>query len=253
MYNCEKQISRVISQIKGDIVKYVNELIIVDNGSRDNSIQVALKAIKKCLVKASVRQNIKNYSLGGSHKIAFQYAVDNKFDYLIVFHGDAQGDIADIVPMLESRRFENVDMTLGARFMKGSRLIGYSKFRTFGNIVYNILFSLAFFCLIYDLGSGLNMYKVNALEGCWWYKLPDKLSFNYAMLMAANTLRKSLLFFPITWREDDQVSNVKMTRQAFEVLWMLIKYFFKRDEFIFGELRQKQIIKYDSEIVGDNR
>jgi len=252
MYNCEKQIPRVISQIKGEIFSYVTELIIIDNGSTDNSLNAAVEAIKNCPVKASVRQNIENYSLGGSHKVAFQYAIDNGFDYLIVLHGDDQGSILDILPILKSAIYKNTDMTLGSRFMKGSNLLGYSKFRTFGNIVYNLFFSIVLFRHITDLGSGLNMYSVKSLEGGWWYKFPDKLSFNCTMLMASVYQGQRLQFFPITWREDDQVSNVKMTRQAIETLWMLTKYFFMRGKYIRGELRKIKIESYNSRLIGTN-
>jgi len=252
MYNCEKQIPRVIAQISGEIIHFITELIIIDNGSTDNSVNAALEAIKECTVKTSVRQNNENYNLGGSHKVAFQYAIDNTFDFLIVLHGDDQGNIEDILPVLKSAVYRDVDMTLGSRFMKGSSLLGYSKFRTFGNIVYNMLFSLVLFRHITDLGSGLNIYRVKSLEGRWWDKLPDKLSFNYAMLMASVHLDQKFKFFPITWREDDQVSNVKMARQAIETLLMLAKYFFMRGKYIGGELRENKIQNYDSRLIGTN-
>ena len=253
MYNCEKQIPRVIAQIAGEITHYITEVIIIDNGSADNSINAALEAIKNCGVKASVRQNVENYSLGGSHKVAFQYAIDNNFDYLIVLHGDDQGNIQDILPILKTSAYKNADMTLGSRFMRGSRLIGYSKFRTFGNIVYNVLFSIILCRLITDLGSGLNMYCVKILEGGWWHRLPDKLSFNYAMLMSASHFGQKIRFFPILWREDDQISNVKLTQQALETLWMLVKYFFCRGKYIRSELRKNIIKKYDSRLIGWNK
>jgi len=167
MYNCEKQISRVISQFKNDNINFITEIIIIDNGSNDNSIKSANEAIKNCNIKVNIRQNIENYNLGGSHKVAFQYAIDNEFDYLIVLHGDDQGSICDILPIIKTGIYLDSDMTLGSRFMKGSKLIGYSKFRTFGNIVYNILFSIVLFRYITDLGAGINMYKVKSLEGNW--------------------------------------------------------------------------------------
>ncbi|GHU42521.1 hypothetical protein FACS1894190_11940 [Spirochaetia bacterium] len=253
MYNCEKQIPRVIAQITGKVLSYITEILVIDNGSPDNSINAALQAIQYCTVKAKVVQNVDNYSLGGSHKVAFQYAIENGFDYLIVLHGDDQGSINDIVPILESKMYRNADMTLGSRFMKGSKLPGYSKFRIFGNIVYNLLFSIVLFRPISDLGSGLNMYRAASLKGAWWYKLPDKLSFNYTMLMAASYLKQKIRFFPISWQEEDQVSNVKIMRQAVEMAGMLVKYFFLRGRYIKSELRQIIVEKYEYRTIGENQ
>ena len=60
----------------------------------------------------------------------------------MIMHGDDQGSIKDILPVLKTKEYEKHDCMLGARFMKGSKLIGYSKFRTFGNRVYNMLFTI---------------------------------------------------------------------------------------------------------------
>ncbi|MEI3084578.1 MAG: hypothetical protein V8S87_00430 [Oscillospiraceae bacterium] len=48
--------------------------------------------------------------------------------------------------------------------MKGSSLEGYSRFRTFGNRVYDLLFSVGAGRMVYNLGSGLNVYKVSSLR-----------------------------------------------------------------------------------------
>ena len=50
-------------------------------------------------------------------------------------------------------------------------------------------------------------------------------------------------FFPISWREEDQTSNVKLTSQAANVLKMLGKYKLNQ-EFITTELRDRPIDKY---------
>ena len=47
MYNCEKQISRVISQFDEDTQKLLDEIIIVDNISEDKSLKAAEESLKK--------------------------------------------------------------------------------------------------------------------------------------------------------------------------------------------------------------
>ena len=158
-------------------------------------------------------------------------------------HGDDQADIHDILPILETKEYKKYDCMLGARFMKKSKLIGYSKFRTFGNKVYNYLFSLVVKKKIYDLGSGLNMYNTNMLKNKFYYKFPDRLTFNYCMILAANYYNHNINFFPISWREEDQVSNVKMINQAFNVLKMLFKYKINH-EYIKQEFRDNIIEEY---------
>lgn len=252
-YNCEKQIIRVLNQLNKEIMEYISEVIFVSNRSTDNTENVVLEFKKNNKnIPLHVLVNDDNYNLGGSHKVAFSYAKKNKFDYVIVLHGDDQGNIKDLYPVLKSGEYKNYDCMLGARFMKGSELGGYSKFRTFGNRVYNILFSIVVHKKIYDLGSGLNIYSTKMLENEFYHKFPDRLTFNYCMILATHYYKQNIKFFPISWREDDQVSNVKLTSQAFNVLGMLFKYFINH-KYIKTEFRDKVIDNYTSQEIFDEK
>lgn len=255
MYNCEKQIARVLKQLTNDVCSYITEVIIVNNRSTDHGESV----VKSCLsenplpIKASLLRNDDNYGLGGSHKVAFQYAVNHGFDYVIVLHGDDQGDISNILPYLKSKEYAKYDCFLGARFMRGSQLQGYSKFRTFGNHVYNILFSLGCGYKIYDLGSGLNMYRTYILQDKFYIRYKDNLIFNYCMVMGSAYYKHKVKFFPITWREDDQVSNVKMMSQAVTVLKLLGIFMINRKKFVSAEHRENPVVEYAAQAIYTNR
>lgn len=253
-YNCEKQIVRVLGQLDDRVLAYIAQIIMVNNRSTDGTEKEVIAFAKNNPhIPIKLLRNRNNYNLGGSHKVAFAYAIQNNFDYVIVLHGDDQGDIHDLLPLLESGEFKNHDCCLGARFQKGAHLQGYSNFRAFGNRVFNLIFSIALLKRIYDLGSGLNLYKVNTLKTMFYLKFPDALTFNYCMIMAAHYYRYDIIFFPISWREDDQVSNVKMARQAFNVLAMLARYFFTRKRFIEAELRTVPVKEYMADDVTENK
>ncbi len=251
MYNCEKQIVRVLDQLNDEVCSYLSEIIIVNNRSTDNSEEVSKNYLEShnLNVKVNILRNKENYGLGGSHKVAFDYAINNDFDYIIVLHGDDQGSINNILPYLKNEDYKNYDCLLGARFMKGSKLKGYSKFRTFGNRVYNLLFSLGCGRNIYDLGSGLNMYNINMLKNRFYIKYKDNLIFNYCMIMGSSYYKHKIKFFPISWREEDQISNVKMLNQAFVVLKLLGKFVINKNNFVTIEHRDSTIKKYNAEVV----
>ncbi len=225
MYNCEKQIPRVIDQLAG-IQDSFDEAIIIDNRSVDNSIDSAKEAIlsKELKDKVKVLQNSQNYSLGGSHKVAFQYAFEHNYDYVIVTHGDAQGDINDVLPSLKELDDNEIDCYLGARFHKDSKLIGYPYFRIFGNLVVGFLCSLALKGKILDIGGGLNMYKVSSLKKSHFMNFPDNLTFNTYFLFEHHYDKLKMKYFPVTWMEEDQVSNAKLFKQTFILLKLILKY-----------------------------
>ena len=136
--------------------------------------------------------------------------------------------------------------------MKGSQLQGYSSFRTFGNRVYNLLFSIGCGYRVYDLGSGLNMYRVSILKDHFYFKYKDNLVFNYCMVMGSSYYKHKVCFFPIIWREEDQVSNVKMMNQAVTVLKLLLQFILNKRKFILEEHRDQVVPSYTAQLVYKN-
>ena len=122
-YNCEKQIPRVLAQIDDEILSFVTEILVVNNRSTDGTEGAVIDyAMQHPELPLKLLRNDENYGLGGSHKVAFQYAVKHGFDGVIVLHGDDQGSIQNIVPVIRSGSYKNYDCALGARFLKGSQL-----------------------------------------------------------------------------------------------------------------------------------
>ena len=229
-YNCEKQIVRVLAQLDEEVVSYFEEILVVNNRSTDDTEKAVLAYLKENpSLPVKLMRNDENYGLGGSQKMAFHYAVDHGYDYVCMLHGDDQGDIHDFIPMLEKNIYKKHDCVLGARFMRGSRLKGYSAFRTFGNIVYDFIFAFITKRRIFDLGSGLNMYSTKMLADSFFEKFPDNLMFNYVMILASHYYDHDIIFYPVSWREEDQVSNVKMVNQAINVLKMAFSYMFNNE------------------------
>lgn len=253
-YNCENQITRVIDQFRNqNLYPKIDTVLIINNCSTDSTEQTAINNINDISTpKINVLRNDDNYGLGGTHKVAFDYAIYNSFDYVIILHGDDQGNIEDISRYLRKENHLKYDAFLGARFHPDSKLVGYSKFRTFGNIVFNLFFSLFLGKRIYDLGAGLNCYNVNILRDKFYLGFPDDLTFNYCMVMAHIYYGHNIKFFPLTWTEDDQISNVKLASQAKKVLKMLFQFVTNRSKFIRTDLRKKQIENYTYQDVGGN-
>ena len=250
MYNCEKQITRVLDQINEEIRKYITEIIVVDNRSTDNSRDYVINYIKKNKEKKiKLFINEENYNLGGSHKVAFNYAIKNNFDYIIVLHGDDQGNLSDFLPLLKKNIYKKYDCCLGARFMKNSKLNGYSFIRIWGNYIFNWLFSIVTKEKVYDLGSGLNMYSVKILKNEYYKKFPDTLYFNNCMLLASYYYKHNLLFYRISWKEEDQVSNNKLIKFSISLLKILKKYKKNSQKYITSEMREKIIDEYKTDIV----
>jgi glycosyltransferase involved in cell wall biosynthesis len=224
-YRCAEQVPRVIAQLDGPVKDLLAEVIVVDNRSPDGTAEAAAAALAGIDgLRWTVLRNDANYGLGGSHKVAIEHGLARGHEWLLVLHGDDQADVADLEPLLRAGAQRELDALLGARFMRGARLLGYSRVRTLGNHAYNLLFSAAARRRMHDLGSGLNLFRLERFRGGEHRRFPDDLTFNYvlSLWMAQDGWR--VRFVPISWREQDQRSNVRLVRQGVRTLGMAGAY-----------------------------
>lgn len=249
MYNCEKQIVRVLAKLES-VQADIEEIVIVNNRSTDDGENAAIRTLTAGLknYKATVLRNKQNYGLGGSHKVAFKYAVRQGYDYCLVLHGDDQGEMVDLVPELKKGEHRNYDCLLNSRFMKGAQRIGYSRFRTLGNIAFNLMFSLASGRRQHDLGSGLCCYSKKFLTSGVVEMCSDDLTFNYTLQLHAAARGVTQKFFPSKWIEDDQISNVKLVRQTWQMIKILASFVFDRKNYL-AKSAGNPAFAYEADIV----
>ena len=232
MYNCENQIARVIKKISENSFLFY-EILAIDNRSQDETINRCAEAMQEIKnAKCTIIKNTENFNLGGSHKTAFLYALENKLDYLVVTHGDDQGDINNLIPLIKEDVHKKYDCLLGARFHKESKLVNYSMVRIIANKVFNILYSLVARKRLQDLGSGLNLYDVNFLKSKFFLTFPNNLLFNYYVLLYSCDVDCNFIYFPLTWVEEDQVSNANLMNIGFTALRIIFSYTFNRKKFL---------------------
>ena len=251
IYNCAPQIIRVLNQVNDKIESIFDEIILIDNNSNDSTTSDAIEHIRslKLKIKIKVLQNFKNISLGGSHKSAFQYALKNKFDYIAIFHGDDQGKLSDLIVAIETKLYQKLDFFLGSRFLKSSELYGYSKWRIYGNLCFNFIFSKLLNKKIMDLGSGLNIFKVNSLKDKFYINFPNSLTFNYYFTIYICINNYNFSYFPHAWSETDQVSNLKLFKVSKELIALVVKYIIFKQK-IFKNLKSNHN-KYGVKILYD--
>ena len=104
---------------------------------------------------------------------------------------------------------------------------------------HNMLFCLAppQFCKSYRSNSFLVniqslLFSIKIIKEKDHENAADDLTFNCYLLLNMIHNKRSMLFFPISWREYDQVSNAKLFKQAFKILYILRSYTFSRGLFL---------------------
>ena len=224
-YNCEKQIGRVLAQFEPDVQKMISHIRVINNASRDNTLARALEAAQKIKhTQISVVTNNQNYNLGGTIKLSLDWAIEQKFDYLVCLHGDDQPDIRDLIVPLKNGMHRSYAVLAGARFHPESKVVGYSWVRILGNQFFNLLCSIVFRRRIYDLIAGLNVFRLQELKSRFWMNFPNDLTFDVHLLFYCMKNGLKVGFAPISWREEDQVSNAKTFKQGLRILRLVFFY-----------------------------
>ncbi len=108
-YNEGKSITKVIAGLKKG--GYHN-IVVVDDGSRDNTYDVALST------GVTVLRHIVNRGQGASLKTGIDYSLKSGADIIVTFDADGQHRVEDLKAMIAPVQSGNYDIALGSRFLK---------------------------------------------------------------------------------------------------------------------------------------
>jgi dolichol-phosphate mannosyltransferase len=210
-YNCAPQIVRVLDEITDELAARVAEIWVIDNRSTDDTLERALAYQRSGrLPNLRVFRNRQNNSLGGTHKGAFEQARAAGHTHVVILHGDNQAKSDEVALLLDyAEAHPETQTVLGSRFSRRSRLNGYDAKRVWGNRALNAIYSVVALRPLQDLGSGLNLFALRDLDSASYLRFANHLTFNYELILDLVRRRVRFAFVPITWREEDQVSNAR--------------------------------------------
>ena len=129
--------------------------------------------------------------------------------------------------------------------MKNSTLINYSKLRILGNLLFNFIFGLLVSKKLEDLGSGLNIFSAKFFQNETIMKMPNDLTFNYHLILYISSKKISYNFFPISWKEEDQISNMRAIKQIFQLLKIILNFIFFKKNFFMNKKCIGKMYKYN--------
>ncbi len=112
VYNEEKNIDQVIKKC----LSYHLDIIVIDDGSTDQTAKIIKKTRKNHQSRLIFLQHAKNKGKGAALNTGFKYALRKNYQGVITLDGDAQHDPQEIKKFLKMIKEEKPDLIIGSRF-----------------------------------------------------------------------------------------------------------------------------------------
>jgi glycosyltransferase involved in cell wall biosynthesis len=208
-YNEEKNIPSVIPDILDFCTKEGYKLIVVNDGSKDNSLQL-LKEYEKQPNFTLVHHKI-NRGYGGAIKSGIE-ACDTEF--LITMDSDGQHRVEDVKNLFSVITNSDADMVIGSR--KGSR--SASMLRGLGKQIIRFTVKRLMPLPVYDLNSGMKIYRSDL--GKKYSKIcPDSMAYSDVICLAFINKYHKVIEEPIEIRERGAGKSTITIKTAFRTIY----------------------------------
>lgn len=150
-YNEENFVADIVRQV----TQYVDQVIVVDDGSTDRTTEVAEAA------GATVVRHKTNQGPGRAARTCFEAAIENGAGILITLDGDGQHKPDELPRLLQPFLDGEADLVIGSRFLEEYEI---ARYRKLGIDIITFLYNFGAKARIVDGQSCYRGYNQKALE-----------------------------------------------------------------------------------------
>ena len=221
-YNEAENIEKLIKGIKKCLPS--SSILIIDDNSPDKT-QQKITELKKEIMQINLIVREKKMGLDTAHKLAYEFAVKQKFNYLITMDADLSHDPNELTNFIQN--LEKSSFVIGSRYieggkclMKGSRLL-MSKL---GNLV------IKFFSKIEcnEFTTSYRGFNINKLKGFHLDHVKESgYSFFMGTVFEINKRNFNIKEIPITFADREKgiskIPKLEILRTLINLLIYILK------------------------------
>jgi len=228
-YNAEKTLERTLADIPHE---WVDEIILVDDASRDGTVELARKLGLRVFVHE------KNRGYGGNQKTCYNEALNLGGDIVIMVHPDHQYDPRVIPQLVTPLLNGECDAMFGSRMLGGRPLEGgMPKWKYLANVFLTAFENATFYMYLTEYHSGLRAYSRRYLETVNFMANSDDFVFDSEIIAQGVIHGLRIREIPIETRYFQEASQVGFWRSSvygLSILKTLIKF----------KLHKKGLVRY---------
>jgi glycosyltransferase involved in cell wall biosynthesis len=218
-YNAEKTLERTYHDLPAG---WVDDIVLVDDASRDGTVQVARSLGLHTLVHP------RNRGYGGNQKTCYREALARGADIVVMVHPDHQYDpryVPDLVgPLLAGE----CDAVFGSRMLGGRPIEGgMPKWKYFANLGLTAAANAVFYVFLSEYHSGLRAYSRRYLEAVDLEANSDDFVFDTEIIAQGVYKGMRIREIPIATRYFEEASQIgfwRSVRYGFAVLGVLAAF-----------------------------
>ena len=218
-YNAAKTLLRTLDEIP---VEYRQQVILVDDASRDGTVAVAKAA------GLTVFQHEKNRGYGGNQKTCYREALATGADIVVMLHPDHQYDASVVPALVEPIMNGRADAVFGSRMLGGRPLEGgMPRWKYIANVFLTALANIVFGRYLTEIHSGFRAYSRKYLETVQFEQNSDDFVFDTEIIAQGMTFNLHFSEVPIVTRYFPEASSINFRRSViygFGILKALLRY-----------------------------
>jgi glycosyltransferase involved in cell wall biosynthesis len=223
-YNAERTLAATLADFPPGCV---DEVLLVDDGSTDDTVQVARD------MGLTVIAHPENRGYGGNQKTCYKYALDHGADVVVMIHPDYQYDARVIPHAVGLIELGICDVVLGSRIRSRQEALkcGMPWWKYFSNRFLTFVENVALGQNLGDFHSGFRVYRRSVLETIPFERNSDDFVFDTQFLAQAVHFGFRLGDLPVPVRYFAEASSINFQRSTVygvRTLWTMARFWLHR-------------------------
>ena len=196
------------------------EILVVDDGSQDNTSQIVLN-LQDQVPELNIISNEQNSGKGYSVRRGMLSATG---DMVLMMDADQSSPIDELDKLIPPIRDGQCDIAIGSRALKASRIEKHQPiYREPLGYIYNDIIQILLFKGIEDTQCGFKLFRRPVVEHIFSRATRvDGFAFDVEVLFVARKLGFRIAEIPIRWRNDPE-SKVKIVRHGSRMILDLFR------------------------------